>query len=64
MRLLPLPGIRRRSQIDKGELPTRSAVDIPWEVVADMQDMTTRSGHYTALHETIGADGGHHAARR
>ncbi len=54
---LPLLGIRRRSQIDKGELPTRSAVGIPWEVATDMQDMTARSGHYTALLETIGARG-------
>ena len=27
------------------------------EVVTDMQDMTTRGGHYTALVETIGARG-------
>jgi hypothetical protein len=53
--LQKLLGIRRRSQIDRGEVPTRSAVDIPWEVATDMQDMTTRSGHYTALLETIGA---------
>ncbi|OAI40534.1 hypothetical protein AYO39_01160 [Actinobacteria bacterium SCGC AG-212-D09] len=30
---------------------------MPWEVVTDLQDMTTRSGHYTALLETIGARG-------
>ena len=56
MHFTPL-GIRRRSQIDKGELPTRSAEGTPWEVVTDMQDMTARSGHYTALVETIGAGG-------
>jgi hypothetical protein len=44
--------------MDKGELPTRSAVGITWEVVTDTQEMTTRSGHYTALLETIGARGG------
>jgi hypothetical protein len=43
--------------MDKGELPTRSAVGIPWEEVTNMQDMTTRSGHYTALLETMGAPG-------
>jgi hypothetical protein len=52
-----LLGIRRRSEMDKGELPTRSAVGIPWEVVTDMNEMTTRSGHYTALVETMGARG-------
>ena len=41
----------------KGKLPTRSAVGVPWEVVMDMDEMTTRSGHYTALVETIGARG-------
>jgi hypothetical protein len=51
-----LLGIRRRSQIDKGELPTRSAVGVPW-MVTDMDEMTTRSGHYTALVETMGARG-------
>ena len=45
------------SQIGKGELPRRSAVGMPWEVVTDMPDMTIRSGHYTALLETIGAGG-------
>ena len=48
----------------KGELPTRSAVGITWEVVTDMQEMTTRSGHYTALLETIGRPRRHQAARR
>jgi len=43
--------------MDKGELPTRSAVGITWEVVTDTQEMTTRSGHYTALLETMGARG-------
>ncbi len=43
--------------MDKGELSTRSAVGIPWEVVTDTQEMTTRSGHYTALLETMGARG-------
>jgi hypothetical protein len=43
--------------MDKGELPTRSAVGIPWEVVTDMDEMTTRSGHYTALVETMGPRG-------
>lgn len=41
----------------KGELPTRSAVGVPWEVVTDMDEMRTRSGHYTALVETMGAHG-------
>ena len=40
--------------MDKGELPTRSAVGIPWEVVTDVDEMITRSGHYTALVETMG----------
>ena len=52
-----LLGIRRRSQMDKGERPTGSAVGIPWEVVTNVQEMTTRSGHYTALLETTGARG-------
>jgi hypothetical protein len=43
--------------MDKGELPTRSAGGITWEVVTDMQEMITRSGHYTALLETMGARG-------
>jgi hypothetical protein len=55
--LRKLLGIRRRSQIDKGELPTRSAVGITWELVTDTQEMTTRSGHYTALLETMDARG-------
>jgi hypothetical protein len=55
--LRKLLGIRRRSQIDKGELPTRSALGITWEVVTDKQEMTTRSGHYTALLKTMGARG-------
>ena len=55
--LRKLLGIRRRSQMDKGELPTRSAEGITWKVVTDTQEMTTRSGHYTALLETIGARG-------
>jgi hypothetical protein len=55
--LRTLLGIRRRSRMDKGELPTRSAAGITWEVVTDMHDMTTRSGHYTALLETMGARG-------
>jgi hypothetical protein len=46
-----------RSQMDKGELPTRSAVGMTWEVVTDMQEMTIRSGHYAALLETTGARG-------
>jgi hypothetical protein len=52
-----LLGIRCRSQMDKGELPTRSAVGITWEVVTDTQEMTTRSGHYAALLETMDARG-------
>jgi hypothetical protein len=55
--LRTLLGIRRRSQTDKGELPMRSAVGITWEVVTNMQEMTTRSGHYTALLKTMGARG-------
>jgi hypothetical protein len=43
--------------MDRGELPTRSAVGMTWEVVTDMQEMTIRSGHYTALLETVGARG-------
>jgi hypothetical protein len=39
--------------MDKGERPTGSAVGIPWEVVTNVQEMTTRSGHYTALLETM-----------
>ena len=39
----------------QGELSTRSPRIV--EVVTDMRDMTTRSGHYTALVETIGARG-------
>ena len=56
-RLRKLLGIRRRSQSDAGELPTRSAVGITWGVVTDTQEMTIRSGHYTALLETMGARG-------
>jgi hypothetical protein len=33
--------------MNKGELPTRSAVGLTWEVVTDTQEMTTRSGRYT-----------------
>jgi hypothetical protein len=43
--------------MDQGELPARSAVGINWEVVTDMQQMTSRSGHYAALLETMGARG-------
>ena len=43
--------------MDKGELPTRSAAGVPWEVVTDKDEMTARSGHYTALVETMGARG-------
>ena len=43
--------------MDKGELPTRSAGGITWEVATDMHEMTTRGGHYTALLETVGARG-------
>jgi hypothetical protein len=43
--------------MDKGELPTRSAVARTWEVVTDTQEMTTRSGHYTALLGTMDAGG-------
>ena len=52
-----LLGIRRRSQIDTGELPTRSGVGITLGVVTDTQEMTIRGGHYTALLETISARG-------
>jgi hypothetical protein len=38
-------------------LPTRSAGGIIWEEVTNMQERTTRSGHYTALLETMGAPG-------
>jgi hypothetical protein len=41
----------------RGELPTRSARGMTWEVVTDMQEMTIRSGHYTALLATMGARG-------
>jgi len=50
-----LPGSRRRSQIDTGEGPTRAAVGTTWGVVTE--GMTIRSGHYTALLETIDARG-------
>jgi hypothetical protein len=50
-----LLGIRRRSQIDTGELPTRAAVGITWGVVTEA--MTIRSGHYSALLATISARG-------
>jgi hypothetical protein len=43
--------------MDKGELPTRSDVGIAWEVVTGTQEMTTRSGHYTALLETMDVRG-------
>jgi hypothetical protein len=33
--------------MNKGKLPTRSAVGLTWEVVTDTQEMTTRSGRYT-----------------
>jgi hypothetical protein len=52
-----LLGIRRRSHVDKVELPTRSAVGITREVVTDTHEIAARSGHYTALLETIGARG-------
>jgi hypothetical protein len=55
--LRKLLGIRRRSQRDKGELPTQSAVGITREEVTDTNEMTTRSRHYTALLETMGARG-------
>ena len=64
--LRKLLGIRRRSQTDTGELPTRSAVVTTWGVVTHTQEMTTRSAHYTALLESIGARGATklHAAER
>lgn len=40
-----------------GELPTRSAAGVPWEIVTDMDEMTARSSHYTALVETMDARG-------
>jgi hypothetical protein len=43
--------------MDKGELPTRSAAGVPWEVVTDRDEMTARGGHYTALVETMSARG-------
>jgi hypothetical protein len=46
-------GIRRRSQMNKGELPTRSAVGLTWEVVTDMREMTTRSGRYDAAPDSV-----------
>jgi hypothetical protein len=55
--LRKLLGIRRRSQRDKGELPTQSAAGITREEVTDTNEMTTRSRHYTALLETMGARG-------
>jgi hypothetical protein len=55
--LRKLLGIRHRSQTDKRELPPRSVDCLTREVVADTQEMTTRSGHYTALVETISARG-------
>jgi hypothetical protein len=56
-RLRKLLGMRRRSQMDKGELPTRSDVGITWGVVTDTREMGIRGGHYTALLETIDAGG-------
>jgi hypothetical protein len=56
-RLRKLLGVRRRSQSDKGELPTRLGVGITWGAVADTDEMTIRGGHYTALLETIAARG-------
>src|ERR1019366_508325 len=49
------PGAARRRR-DRFRQP-RSAVGITWEVVTNMPEMTTRSGHYTALLESIGARG-------
>ena len=53
--LRKLPGSRRRSHIDKRESPARAGVGMTWGAVTE--GMTIRSGHYSALLETIDARG-------